>query len=354
MKIHRCVNIIYYIYQWVGFTTESEMYYHVIRTSVVIQTFNSTVCVTLSNWQILPRKDFIVTDIGIITDAVAMCTSSIMNVLMPTIILSLPCCGRSTKSKIKKNPEKSDLYQDEANRVFSGIYFSLLKGYTKILHIWFTCLYFYPIYPLSVLMALIGITAIYWCHKYLLLKKFRIPKYMHAKVCSHVFKYAKGANFFVAFGYLMQETMLYGKLTLIPQIMLIISWIFVLQPVHSIFFKEAKKHDKLKGTYLENKPHFFTEYDRTNPITALKANQQYIEYLEQLLTTNIDKDKRQAYQHQLKIAKQIDYSENPLKFIDMEYNSLINTTIQDYQAHQIYSSGVYQLFGYDFIDNQDK
>ena len=74
--------------------------------------------------------------------------------------------------------EKCILTQAEANELFEGPPLDMADQFANTANLILSAIFFHPLLPISIPIALVGLLLNYWVSKYILLRRMRIPDQM--------------------------------------------------------------------------------------------------------------------------------------------------------------------------------
>lgn len=327
------------------FISETERNDSEIYLIIRAQCINSCLLVTFTNWIIHGREKFAVAhESGILNDIHSILIAMVLNQVLRPIIQCLSPVKHCKRSKLKSNPAKTSQMQLEANKLMEGSGFDAIFSYARIYAIYFTSLYFFCLFPLSMMFCQLSISATYWVHKCLLLRAFVHPSYLNDRMIRRIYGDIRAGGVVLATGYQIFDYLLYDDIFGWSIAMFGVALLITFIPMNAFVPKKYNKK-KIEGFYQENRKTFFSEFDRVNPLIAHRANKEYINWLtykiENLGQDSFD-DKRGMTILKDIIAKQDYQEEDPFRYVDMSHTTW-NMDINEYQRNQIYSMGLYRV-----------
>jgi hypothetical protein len=184
-----------------------------------------------------------------------------------------------------KKGEKSILSQRQANLLFEGVEFMISERYAKTMLLFMlVCFFAYPI-PLIPLIAFGGSILQYMVDKYLLLRRYKLPKQMGPLT-------AQTFTTLLPFGCVIYSTSLlyFSHLNLenknhriLGIILLVLSTLYFFVPLTPIIKyirnKAKKKKPEEVPTYADSCLLFTTDYNRANPVTEREAKLKHLRKL---------------------------------------------------------------------------
>lgn len=181
---------------------------------------------------------------------------------------------------LKKNLANSKLTQQEANDLFEGTLFSLPFQFAAIHKGIFTAFWFYPVLPISPLYVVLGLILRYGVQKYLILRRYSRPVTYSFKIAESAFIWIKPSILILGVSSIIFDEVLYDKIHWSSWAIFAIGMVFNYIPFSTFikaFIDTDYKESILKKDvrYDDIKMKFFKEYDRTNPITAKKAQKTW-------------------------------------------------------------------------------
>jgi len=201
------------------------------------------------------------------------------------------------RKQLKKNPESLNLTQAEANLIFQGTNMDIASRYASLVKtIWMTGLYA-PLMPICVPISAIAIIVGYFIDKYLLLRRYVTPLQLGKEISKAMIESLEWFTLWLAVGNFMVSywptssddiTSRTEQACIAGAVISIIHMALPMKKIHKCCKKQevdTTRPDK----YSEIKYTFPTDYDRANPVTQAKAEE---DLLESYMNTISDKDKQ--------------------------------------------------------------
>lgn len=189
--------------------------------------------------------------------------------------------------KIRVEGEKCLLTQREANQIYMGPTLDLSYKYSSLLkNIWMSVMYS-SIVPLSLPFLLLNVFLAYLSDKYLLLRRYARPCRLNSNLHAQAVEYLEYTPILLAIGDLFARfanTDSTDSIKLGPfhYVMLFFALMNMFLPMTSIVksfnrrFAPKVKREKNLPSYEEAQLEFFTDYDRTNPVTQRQAINEWV------------------------------------------------------------------------------
>lgn len=155
--------------------------------------------------------------------------------------------------------------------------FDLINFAIRICNIWVVALFYYNLFPFTLLYALGPIAVISFFIWYGIVGKFRRLKpidYMFIKNVWHIVKYG---NIMFAAGYCMFDRYLYGKIYFYSFIMLGISVVYVFVDF-SPLYRNPEVQKKAEDSFCESRYRFITDFQRCNPLFGQQYRKEHRDY----------------------------------------------------------------------------
>ena len=174
--------------------------------------------------------------------------------------------------------------QKEANYYFEGppVYLSYMYANYNVTIM--TAFFFAPILPSGLLLGAISILTNYMTDKYLLLKRHTAPSATGSSLCYENYHFFDVIIMVYALGQIVFDFLLRGgEFTGLPFIVFVIAVGHYLLGFHFIYKRiftfDNEEHKKNSQTYYDIRDKFITEIDRCNPVSQVRATNEFINHL---------------------------------------------------------------------------
>lgn len=281
------------------YETETEFIRSQIQIIGFFQFFNLSLAVPffyIVMWYIdqylIGKKNDIYPNIQYLMTEEKFIISDIWSILLSNLLLGplFACLDLRSCYKIFKrwrlgNSKFTEKYnQKEANTLFEGSEFNSAIQYICYLKITLMCLFYSPIFPISLPMGVLTVILYYLSFKFRLVYFDKVPKDISCELYFEFFKWIE----IIFFIWALFETYhsLYSGLPifLVVNMCILISQIalffFQSNIVNFVFsFRHRQVDNQQKMTYSQSRTKFETEYERCNPFTQHVAIKEYIRFL---------------------------------------------------------------------------
>ncbi|CDW71822.1 phage head-tail family partial [Stylonychia lemnae] len=204
----------------------------------------------------------------------------------------------------------SVLTQEDANNLWEGPPLDMANRYSNTANLFLTAVFFHPLLPVSIPIALCGCFFSYWIDKTLLLRRHKLPEQMSGLMAKFIANLLPYFAFLWSLNLLLFYRTLYkdfykgetqGKL-IVPYAIIATCSLFILLPVRTLINKclenlgEQPTSEKYNDFYSK----FPTDYDRENPVTKNEAFVRLLEH--KMLTEKSAEAQDQLQRHKQNIA----------------------------------------------------
>ena len=231
--------------------------------TTISKTFNSCFIVLIAN--LIHGKDKFQeefwTESGYASDAYFILM--IHFILHPCIMVMNPdvWLKKYFRWKVRKNP--LNYTQSEANSHFEGAQPNLSNWYADVAALVNVALFYLPILPIGLVMALISILVSYWVDKYMLFRVFARPIAQDSKLANYMVHSFNISIFVFALSQLLFDWILRNKVSILSWVMFGISLLYILLGSNYIIDKnigkkrlKIDKEEKACEPYENSREHF--------------------------------------------------------------------------------------------------
>lgn len=273
------------------FSTQTGFYSSLLYKIAIAQFINTNIIIVIVHLLIMHPEKPIYAKGGLMIDAWYILISQV--VVTPLFQLFSPAKYMKymfqclLKRKVA-NGQAGTTTQADAHLTFEKPIFDPAFAHSTVAKIWCDLLFFQPLFPLSSGLALAAILFIYWTMKHRFLfssvRPVTISGQIHS-ICLHLISLSP-----LVFGIssMIFDKMLRDKIELSSIVIFAVGCLFFLVPVHQLmrplfkcfmFTADSAEEANFTVPYTKMRPKFFTEYDRSNPITKAAALKQYFAFM---------------------------------------------------------------------------
>ena len=182
-----------------------------------------------------------------------------------------------SRRKAEKDPYDRGLNQKAAHTLFEGTQYDMSYKYAMLMKtILLTC-FFAPAIPIALIISVLGLSAMYWVDKYLLLRRAALPSALGGELTRSMIEYIEWAGFMYAAGnaffyYTLQDLSGNQATESSPVIVwagVILSLINIYLPmgyINKMLFEIVDDVSE-EDVYDFARLGFYTDYDIANPVT---------------------------------------------------------------------------------------
>eukprot|EP00347_Sterkiella_histriomuscorum_P022863 403336874 len=218
--------------------------------------------------------------------------------------------------RARRQGKDSIMNQEEANLLWEGPPLDMANRYSNTANLFLTAIFFHPLLPISIPIAMVGFIFSYWIDKSLLLRRHKIPEQMSGLMAKFI------ANLLPYFAFLWSLNLLLFYRTLykeyyeddprqkliVPYAIIGLTSFFIILPVRTIINRclADNTEDALTYKYDDFMLQFPTDYDRENPVTKNEAFIKLLEHRIQKEKNSVEQDKLLLQKNQLTNASVFD------------------------------------------------
>lgn len=177
----------------------------------------------------------------------------------------------------------------------------MANRYSNMANLFLTAVFFSPLLPVSIPIALCGFIFSYWIDKIMLLRRHKIPEQMSGLMAKFIANLLPYFAFLWSLNLLLTYRKMYDEFEvesqrlrmICPIVIISVTSFFIVLPIRTIINKSLSNdldNEEDNQKYDEWRLKFPTDYDRENPVTK---NEAFINLLELRIKTEQNNEAQQ-------------------------------------------------------------